>query len=182
MRRHMFKAVLLLMALALVGGPVAADDITGHEEDTRTLDCPGPEGVPNNQEPPGPGECDEPEETTYEGKYWDNDVQCNSGGTATPVGDLYFDGDEGDLWGVVGLCNDGDGALPVQGRVHARGSEEDGGFTVTADGDKDNDPEQAQGWAQVYAGTDGPSLTCGDANGKQDSSHQGPEDGQDDCG
>lgn len=186
-RRWMAVVVLVLGAVAL-GAPAGAHDFTGHEEQEETLACPLPrEAVPANQEPPDDTECrdqDIPdEEETYRGMVWDNDVECAEGEeAATPVGNIYAIGDPAALEGGIGLCNEGSGAVPVEGRVRLEGSQESQGFTVTADGDRDNEPEQAQGFAQVYAGLAGPSVRCGDPNGKQDASHIGAEDTQEDCG
>ena len=181
MRIRMTRAMVGLIALLLIGGPVSASDFTGYEEDEQTLDCPAAgESVPNNQEPPGDGECDEETEATYQGMVWDNDVRCNDDELADAQGVKAYGTNSGTSSGGLGICNDG-GTAPVQGRATAEGSMSSG-VTVTIDGDKDNTPEQAQGWARVNAGAGGPSVTCGDANGKKDASHRDANDGQDDCG
>lgn len=184
MRSRWMRVLGVIAAMVIAAGPVAADDFTGYEEDEQTLDCPAAgESVPENQEPPGEGECTDPSnpDETYQGKVWDNDVKCNDGGTDLQVAKLYTTGDPAAMAGGAGVCNDGS-AVPIQGRVVISGSQEQGGFTAYADGDKDNSNEQAQGFARLDAGTGGPSVRCGDPEGKQDASNPGSTDTQDNCG
>lgn len=180
-RRSTRRALACLAAVLIIGGPASAHDFTGSEEEERTLQCPKPgQSVPNNQEPPGAGEC-EGTATTYQGKVWTNNVKCASGGT--DIGGLakLYVNQAGTTSGGVGVCNDG-GSVPVQGRVVAEGSEKGG--NIRADGDKDNSNEQAQGYARVDGtfGPSAPTVRCGDAEGRKDGSHPGATDGQDDCG
>ena len=182
MRGRSMRWLWLVLAAVMVAGPAAAGDFTGQEEDEQTLDCPAPgESVPPNQEPPGEGECDEETETTYQGLVWDNDVQCAGGGTDAQAAKLYTTGDPAAMAGGAGLCNDGTTA-PIQGRVVIQGSQEQGGFTIYADGDKDNSPEQAQGFLRIDAGTGGATVRCGGEGGKMDASDPQPGDTQENCG
>ena len=183
MRGRWVRVAGVVAAMVIAAGPVAAHDFTGNEEDEQTLDCPAPgQSVPKNQEPPGPGECDEETETTYQGLVWDNDVTCASGGTdAGGLFTLYAEGDPADLQGGIGICNDGS-AVPVQGRVSASGSQDQGGLTILADGDKDNSQEQAQGFARGDIGTSGPTFRCGETGGKMDGTHPEAGDTQANCG
>lgn len=98
---------------------------------------------------------------------WDNQVTCGSG-TATPVGVVYAQSNG------VEVCNDGTGAVPLQGRIIV--TNEQGGY-VAADGDADN-PGQGQGWIRV----DGGGVRCGDDAGPRDATHPTAADGMEDCG
>lgn len=181
MRRVRIAAIGFVLAVGLVAAPVAAEDFTGSEEQEQTLKCPGKgEKVPDNQEPPGKGECKR-KAKTYKGKAWDNDVKCADGGQDLQAAKLYETGGADQMGGGVGVCNDGSTA-PVQGRIVFQGSFEQEGFSVYADGDKDNSPEQAQGWARLDVGTGGPGFSCGDAAGKRDASNPESGDTSEDCG
>jgi hypothetical protein len=98
---------------------------------------------------------------------WDNQVTCGAG-TSTPVGVVYA-GQNG-----AEVCNDGRGAVPVQGRIIV--TSDQGGY-VAADGDADNAPE-AQGWIRV----DGNGVRCGDEAGRRDATHPTSADTMEDCG
>jgi hypothetical protein len=109
------------------------------------------------------------EEDTVDGTtVYDNNVSCG-GGEATPAGTIYA-GDNG-----VEVCNDGSGALPLQGRIIA--TSDDGGY-IAADGDRDNSPEQAQGWVRLDSG----GVRCGDSAGNNDATHPTAADTSEDCG
>jgi len=99
-----------------------------------------------------------------------NNVKCGTGAgnTDTPVATVYA-GTNG-----VEICNDGDGALPVQGRIIA--TTDQGGY-IGADGDKDN-MAPADGWARL----DSNGLRCGKANGNRDVTAPQDGDGPDQCG
>ena len=179
-RSFVLRALACLVAVLVIGGPVAADDFTGSEEEERTLQCPKDgQSVPSNHEEPGAGEC-QGTATTYRGKVWTNNVKCNSGGT--DVGGLakLYTTQSGTTSGGVGVCNDG-GSVPIQGRAAAQGSP-DGG-AVYIDGDKDNSNETAQGFLRMDAKPGAaPTFRCGDSNGRKDATHPQATDGQDDCG
>ena len=184
MRVRWVRVLGVVAAMVIAAGPVAADDFTGYEEDEQTLSCPAAgESVPENQEPPGEGECTDTQnpDETYQGKVWDNDVKCAEGGQDLQVAKLYTTGDPAAMAGGVGICNEG-GAVPVQGRAVVTGSQEQGGITAYADGDKDNSNEQAQGFARVDAGTAGATVRCGAPDGKKDATNPGSADTQDNCG
>ena len=182
MRRRWVAVLSLVLAVGLVGGPVAAEDFTGSEEQEQTLRCPGKgKSVPKNQEPPGKGECKGKKAKTYKGKVWSNDVKCAEGGQNLQVANVYTLGSSDPMAGGAGVCNDGS-TVPVQGRVVIQGSMEQRGFAIYADGDKDNSNEQLQGWARLDLTTDGPSFGCGAADGKRDATVPEPTDGSDNCG
>lgn len=96
-----------------------------------------------------------------------NNVTCGSG-TSTPAGVVYA-GSNG-----AEVCNDGGGAVPLQGRIIA--TSDQGGY-IAADGDKDN-AAQAQGWIRV----DGSGVRCGDDAGPRDATHPTSADMMADCG
>lgn len=182
MRGRAMKAAACLVAVLIIGGPVAADDFTGSEREMRTLSCKGP--YPSNQEPPGPGECTGTQ-TTYRGYVWTNNVKCNGGSAANAEGIRVYHNPQGTTGGGVGVCNDGTGAVGskvIQGRAAASGSPNGG--TVYVDGDKDNTQHDSlQGWLRID-GKPGaaPTVRCGDDNGRKDATMPTSADQQDDCG
>lgn len=183
MRDRWLRAALLVLTLCAISAPAAAHDGTGHEEDEQTLECPAPgEPVPANQEPPSASECDEPGETTYQGYVWDNDVSCHSGGTDVAGAKVYVWNDLAMHSAGAGACNEGAAPVPVQGRAVTEVGYWSGWGTLYVDGDKDNTPEQAQGFARVDAGRNGAGVRCGDEGGKLDASDPGEGDSQGDCG
>jgi hypothetical protein len=183
MRWNWRLTAMCVLAVAMMVGPVAADDFTGSETEERELACPGEgESVPANQSEPGPDDCPgEEENETYTGTVWTNEVTCNDDGVEVgPAGNLYYVGDPGDMEGGVGICNDGD-TVPLQGRIVLQGSMDDG-LTAYADGTDNNTPDQLQGWARVDVNGDGPEVRCGADDGKRDATTPGPEDTSDNCG
>lgn len=179
MRPMWLKVLTCILALAMLGGPAAAKDFTGSEEEERTLNCPAAgQSVPKNQEEPGPGEC-QGTAKTYKGYVYTNDVKCGSGGTDAQAAKIYTT-NSGTSSGGVGICNDG-GSVPVQGRVVLQGSTASG-LSAYADGDKDNTQhEKATGWARLDAGTGGPQVRCGDNAGRRDVTNATADDTQADC-
>jgi hypothetical protein len=158
-----------VLALALVAGPAAAGDFTGTEKEEKELACPGEgQSVPDNQTPPEPGDCPgEEDDETYVGYVWNNEVSCGDDEVAGAEGvNAYAVGDPDDMFGGVGVCNDGDTA-PVQGRIVLQGSFEDGGFSAYADGTEQNEGP-LQGWARADATTDQQGVGCGSDDGKRD--------------
>src|SRR5687768_5662868 len=106
MRSRWIKGLLLVAAVAMLAGPVLADDFTGYEEDQKTLQCPAAgQSVPPNLEPPGPGECGQ-NVATYEGYVWDNDVRCKAGGTDVGGVKIYQSGSPTAANGGLGVCNE----------------------------------------------------------------------------
>lgn len=191
--RRWLRALVWVSVIATFAVPAAADDFTGSEKEMRTLSCPA-EGrsVPKNQEPPGPGECDEDSEETYQGYVWTNNVKCNSAATADAHGVRIYHSNTGTTSGGVGICNDGTGtlggAVPIQGRAVAQGSQ-DGGH-VYVDGEKDNTQHEAltsfaRADGKIGAGNTPPFvnlwLRCADAGGRQDASERTEDDDQSDC-
>ena len=184
MQRRFLKVMACLMAVALLGAPVMADDFTGSERELRTLNCGGP--YPKNQEPPGAGECTG-DATTYKGYVYTNNVKCSSGAAANAEGVRVYHNPQGTTGGGVGICNDGSGAVGskvIQGRAVASGSATDGG-TVYIDGDKDNSQHAAlQGWARADGkfAPQAPTVRCGDDGGRKDATAPTGDDQQGDCG
>jgi hypothetical protein len=177
MSRRWFACLVAVLTLALVSAPVAAKDFTGREEQRKTFDCPKKgEEVPENQSPPKKRDCRKGK-TTYKGTYYSNDVKCGKGGQDLQAAQLYAAGGPTD--GGVGVCNDGDTA-PIQGRVVFQGNSS--GATVYADGDKDNSPDQAQGYIRFDLGGSGGSMGCGSEDGNRDASRPGKDYDQSNCG
>lgn len=143
-------------------------------------------------------ELDEGGNTVYT-----NDVECGEidgddgdvPDVDTPLANVYTTGNPESASGGVEVCNDGsdtpeevpEEAPSVEGRIYADGSAEEGG-TVAADGDKDNEPEQLQGWIAVDVNPQGEepvSVTCGadEADGGNlSSTHRTEADSQGECG
>ena len=178
MSRRWLGLLGVVLALALVGGPVAAKDFTGGEEQTKTFPCPKKgEKVPENQSPPGKKDCRTKKQKTYKGTYYSNDVKCGAPVADAQVAKVYATGGPTD--GGVGVCNDG-GAVPIQGRVVFQGSSN--GFIIYADGDKDNAPDQAQGYARADLTPAGGKFGCGAEDGNRDASNPGKDYDQANCG
>jgi hypothetical protein len=181
--RKLLLAGLVAGSLIAGAGIARADSRSGSSEsDQHTYPCPTTESpLPEGQPAPGPGEC-EAGDTEYTHTEHTNDVDCTDEPTVPAQEGIAVsvNGDPDEQWLEIEACSDG--TAPVQGRGIIAGSVEEEGIHGTADGDKDNSPEQAQGWATVGAGTGGPSVTCGDDAGTQDSTESTDADGQDDCG
>ena len=158
MNRRLKKFMALFAATMVLAGPVAAHDFTGSEERKNSKG-----------------------QTVYT-----NDVRCAKGSTADAQGVRVYHQQKGTTAGGIGVCNDGTGALgsrvPIQGRAVAQGSTSGG--TVYIDGDKNNQPEQAKGWARIDGkfGPSAPTVRCGDEKGRRDATHPTAADKQDDCG
>lgn len=158
MKRRLRVAMSCVLALGLLGGPVAAHDFTGSEERKNSKG-----------------------QTVYT-----NDVRCAKGAQADAQGVKVYRSSTGTTSGGVGICNDGSGALgsrvPVQGRAVAKGSTSGGSIYV--DGDRNNSPEQAKGWLRIDGkfGPSAPTVRCGDEKGRRDATHPTSIDKQDDCG
>jgi hypothetical protein len=178
MSRRWLGMLGVVLALALVGGPVAAKDFTGGEEQRKTFPCPKKgEKVPENQSPPKKKDCRTKKQKTYKGTYYSNDVKCAKNGHDAQVAKLYTAGGPTD--GGVGVCNDGD-AAPIQGRVVFTGGSS--GFTLYADGDKDNSPDQAQGYIRFDLTPTGGGFGCGSEDGKRDASRPQKDSDPSNCG
>lgn len=194
------KILLLPAALAafLLAAAPAADQAGSSETETVQRSC-GADYDTRYDPPSGEGlaECEDAEGNVdasreYTATHWTNDVSCGTedelpagAHDATGVsisGDFAQDGTGGA--GYLQTCSDGD--LPIQGRFTLEGGGGAGGAdgTFTADGDRDNTPEQLQGWAQVDTG--GPSVECGksyEEGGRADAHNQADGDGgQEHCG
>ena len=179
MRQRLLAVFILVLSVCVVASPVFAGDFAGEEADRKTVRCPKKgESVPENQSPPKGKDC-KGGKKKYKAWVWDNDVKCAATPADAGVIRVYATGDPMS-GGGVGICND-TAPVPIQGRATASGSTSEG-LTVYADGDRDNANEQLQGWAKVHVNSSGPSVTCGDAEGKRDVNEAGPKDGQDDCG
>ena len=178
MSRRWLGLLGVVLALGLAGGPVAAEDFTGSEEQTKTFPCPkkGQE-VPENQSPPGPKDCKKKSQKTYQGTYYSNDVKCAEPTADAQAAKVYATGGPTD--GGLGVCNDSD-TVPIQGRVVFRGSSS--GFVIYADGDKDNSPDQAQGYMRFDITPSGAGMGCGSEDGNRDASNPGDDYDQANCG
>jgi hypothetical protein len=175
-----------------MSGPVLAGDEAGSSE-TQTVQrsCGAPSSKSFSPESgAGQNECKNPttgqhdDSRTYTATEYTNNVKCGSSGQVqnTPVGHVYATGTPSPS-GHAGLCNDGTGAVPVQGRAMVAGSDDEGGLHVVVDGDKDNTQNAAaQGWIKVGGTTAGPYVTCGDDAGRKDSDNATADDAQGDCG
>jgi hypothetical protein len=179
MSRRWLGMLGVVLTLALVGGPVAAKDFTGSEEQRKTFPCPKKgESVPENQSPPKKKDCRTKKQKTYKGTYYSNDVKCeHHSGNDIGVARLYTS--SGEVYGI-GVCND-QSTFPVQGRVVLQGNMDDG-LTAYADGDKDNSPDQAQGYARFDLSSDGGQFGCGSEDGRMDASAPGKDHDQSNCG
>ena len=179
MRQRLLALFVLVLAVCMVAGPVLAEDMTGSEEQRKTVPCPKKgESVPENQSPPKGKQC-QGKKKKYKATVWSNDVKCAATPADLQVAKIYAGGDPMS-GGGVGVCNDA-GPVPVQGRVFAGGSTSDG-LTIYADGDKDNTSEQLQGYARMHVDSSGPSASCGASDGKRDATNPSPEDSSEDCG
>src|SRR5688572_14737630 len=110
MRRRPYAALLFLLSVLVVAGPVAAHDFTGSEE-----------------------------RKTRRGTVYTNNVSCARGSKANVQGVQIYHSQRSTTSGGLGVCNDGRGALGsrvIQGRAVAQGSTSGG--SIYADGDKNN--------------------------------------------
>ena len=179
MRQRLLAMFVLVLAICMVAGPVVADDMTGGEEQQKTVPCPKKgKSVPENQSPPKGKDC-KGKKKTYKATVWGNDVKCKATPADAGVAKVYAGGDP-TSGGGAGICND-TGPVPIQGRAFVGGSASEG-VSIYADGEKDNSNEQLQGYAKVHVNSSGPSVTCGDTEGKRDATSPSSGDGQDDCG
>lgn len=198
--RSLLVLPALLGALLVAAAPAgpAPDQAGSSEAETVPRSC-GAEADDRYDPPSGAGlaECKDAEgnhddSREYTATHWTNDVSCGTDDElpagvhdATGVsvsGNFAPDGTNGA--GYLQTCSDGD--LPIQGRFTLEGGAgSDGGAgTFTADGDRDNEPEQLQGWAQVDLGEQ--SVVCGksyEEGGRADAANQTEGDGsQENCG
>lgn len=171
MRKLKLVAMLSALALTLGMGSALAHSQNGSSEEVQ--DSEGNTTHTNNVT------CGEASEA--------DPANGEAGDVETPLVGVYTDGDAEAASGGIEVCNDGSGTPeelsdvpPVEGRIYAQGSAEDGG-TIAADGDQDNQ-EEIQGWAALDVGTDGTvAVTCGDEEGNLDSTHRTEADSQEDC-
>ncbi|MBW3619486.1 MAG: hypothetical protein KY461_04525 [Actinobacteria bacterium] len=198
MRTTSFLLLPAVLASVLLAAAPAAPDQAGSSEAVEEQRSCGAEADPHYDPPSGHGldECTtdgahDPGKT-YTATYYTNDVTCGTddelapgahGATGVSVsGDFAQDGTGGA--GYLQTCSDG--ALPIQGRFTLDGVVGAGGAdgTFTADGDRDNSPDQLQGWAQVDVGDR--TVTCGpsyDEGGRADAYNQAEGEGsQEHCG
>lgn len=195
--RPLLFAPALLATFLLAAGP-AADQAGSSETETVQRSC-GAEHDDRYDPPSGAGlaECNDAEgnfdaSREYSATHWTNDVSCGTedelpSGVHSATG-VSISGNAGQSGsggaGYLQTCSDGD--LPIQGRFTLEGEIGTGGGdgTFTADGDKDNTPEQLQGWAQVDLGDQ--TVECGksyEEGGRADAHNQAEGDGsQDNCG
>ena len=184
----------VLMGTLVVGGvPALADGNGSTEQQKERRSCTA--AADPHYSKPAKNECRKKagryvapsKDGKYNATHYTNDVKCGSQNELSPANPsglhVYGSGNPTTPSGGLGICSDG--ALPAQGRVGISGSP--GGFTVTADGDKDNNTPVASegtGWAVVSVGTGGAGVSCGksyDTGGHGDS--DAPGDGaQANCG
>lgn len=98
----------------------------------------------------------------YTATHYTNDVDCGNqnklpGAAGT---DVYSYGTAGADGGYLSACSER--TVPVHGRATAR-ADADGSAEVVWDGDKDNQEEVSQGWADATVSGDGPEYRCGQA-------------------
>lgn len=192
------KSLLLLPALLaafLLAAAPAADRAGSSEAEEVDRACDAPEDA--HYDPPSGKDLPECQtdgavdpSKSYKAIHYTNDVKCGTddqlapthGATGVAVsGDTAQDGTGGN--GYLQTCSDGD--LPIQGRFTLEGEVGTGGGagTFTADGDRDNSPDQLQGWAKVDLGEQ--TVTCGPSyaeGGRADGHTQADEGGQEHCG
>jgi hypothetical protein len=170
-----FLFVVVIAALAVFAlGVAQADGPGGSTEHHGRCTSVDPDTGQTTVTDLGPGTTgdDCPAGSTGETVY-DNDVTC---GQNNDVGgfDVSVSGSG------VEICNDGGAAGAPQGRVMASGDPANQSGYVGADGDKDNSPEQAQGWIGLTSEA-GTPIACGDADGTRDLSHSTSADDINDC-
>jgi hypothetical protein len=177
-------ALPVLVGTVLLGGvPALADQNGSTEQRTEKRSCTA-EADPHYSEPTEE-DCQDGS-TTYDATYYSNDVKCGDDNALVPTNPtgirVYGSGDPTTQSGSLGACADGSGAAPnpVQGRASVGGSPATGP-RIVVDGDKDNSPEQAQGYLLI----EGTSYRCGHAysdGGKADSDTPEDKDSSEDCG
>lgn len=185
------RTILPLLAAGLL--LIAAgyeDDAGSHETETVERACDEP--ASKQYDPPSgadASECYDAEGTflpdaTYTATHWTNDVECGSDHQLVPgtegVG-VRVSGNTDGSSGFLQACSDGD--LPINGRATLAGDPAAQQGTLSIDGDRDNQPEQLQGWASVDFGEQ--SVSCGEAygeGGRADASNPTGDDGQQHCG
>ncbi len=177
-------ALPVLVGTLLLGvGPALADHNGSSEQRTEKRSC-SAKPDPHYSAPKG-NDC-KGGKTTYQSTYYSNDVKCGDKNALTPANPsgirVYASGDPATQSGSIDACSDGSGAAPapLQGRASVGGSPASGP-RVVVDGDKDNSPEQAQGYLMI----EGTSYRCGHAyadGGKADSDAPEDKDSSEDCG
>lgn len=187
-RRLAIPAVLGVVLLSAL--PAFADEDGGTEQETVTRSC-GAAADPHYS-PPTATDCKTKKKfdkkKTYQSTHQTNDVKCGTKHVLVPMNpsgiQVNGNGSQSGPNGHLGVCSDGSGAAPAQGRVAFYGSTS--GVKLVVDGDKNNPgPEQAAGYAIVTAGPGGASVVCGPAyassGGTGDSDHPTGA-GQSHCG
>lgn len=178
--------VLPVLAASIAFGvvPALADQNGSSEQRTETRSC-SAKPDPHYSAPKG-NDCKGKNKKTYQATFYSNDVKCGDKNALTPANPtgirVYASGDPATQSGSVDACADGSGAAPnpVQGRASVGGSPATGP-RIVVDGDKDNAPEQAQGYLMI----EGTTYRCGHSyadGGKADSDTPEDKDGSDDCG
>jgi hypothetical protein len=193
MTSHRFVLPVLMGTLVLGAVPALADSNGSTEQQKVRRSCTAAKDPHYSK--PAKNECRKKSgryvapsaDGKYSATHYTNDVKCGSKNEVSPSNPtgvhVYGAGDPTTPKGGLGLCSDG--PLPAQGRLGISG--DSSGFTVTADGDKDNNTpatSDGTGWAIVSVGTGGASVSCGksyDTGGRGDT--DAPDDGaQANCG
>ncbi|MDX1619657.1 MAG: hypothetical protein R3320_01610 [Nitriliruptorales bacterium] len=182
------KAVLMVLAAAamMLAAAPAEDPAGSSEAESVTRACNAAED--GSYDPPSGRDSSDcyvngtfDGSRTYRATHYTNDVDCGSDHQLIPgteaVG-VYVSGNLDGSSGFLQACSDGD--LPINGRATLEGDAAAGDGSASIDGDKDNQPEQLQGWAKVDVGDQ--SVRCGDTNGRLDANNPTDEDTQEDCG
>jgi len=165
-RRLAIPAVLGLVLLGAL--PAFADEDGGTEQRTVKRSC-GATPDPHYSAPRAT-DCRTKKKfdkkKSYQSTYASNDVKCGSKNVLVPRNpsgvQVNGSGSQTSQNGHLGVCSDGSGPTPIQGRATVSASTS--GVKVVIDGDKDNaGPEEAQGYAIVSAGPGGASVACGPA-------------------
>jgi hypothetical protein len=188
-----FALPVLMSGLVIGAVPALADGNGSTEQQKERRSCTAP--ADPHYSKPAKNECRKKSgryvapsaDGKYNATHFTNDVKCGSQNELSPANPsglhVYGSGNQSTPSGSLGVCSDG--SVPVHGRVGISG--DPSGFTVTADGDKDNNTpvtSDGAGWAVVKVGTSGASVSCGksyDTGGHGDS--DAPDDGaQANCG
>ena len=162
---------VLLGAVLLGGLPALADENGSSEQQKVQRACSAP--ADSHYSAPTSSDCKKTPKGKYKGDgnytatFYSNDVKCgekNAQTPANPTGIRFYAGGDTSPSGGMGICSDGSGAAPLQGRVGVKGGAS--GIQMTVDGDKDNaGPSQATGYAIVKVGPGGASVACGKGYG-----------------
>jgi len=184
----------VLMGTLVIGAvPALADSNGSTEQQKERRSCTAP--ADPHYSKPAKNECKKKAgryvapsaDGKYNATHFTNDVKCGSQNEQSPSNPtglhLYGAGDPAKPAGGLSICSDG--SVPAHGRIGISGSPS--GFTITADGDKDNNTpvtSDGTGWVVISGGGSGASVSCGKAyDGGGHGDTDAPDDGaQGNCG